>query len=96
MKEPRCNRCDAPIVWGETPRHQWVALDATPVPTGPWILIPVGGGTALLSMDDERVAAIVATDPERVRPHRYVRHSTTCQLRGVRPVGEVIGRVVRP
>lgn len=90
MSASRCNRCDAPIVWGETAKGRWLAFDTEAVANGPWILLT--GTTHALEMDDPKVAAIIGNRPEvlsEVAAHRHRAHATTCDLRGLQRVGDV-------
>lgn len=90
---PKCNRCRDEIEWGQLPDGRWVALDPTPDPTGPYLLLP--GTTKLLSLEDGRAATLAARAPTTTGPCRRAAHGPRCDLRGLTPVGEAIRKVRR-
>lgn len=93
---PKCNRCDAPIVWGRPPSkvEKWKAFDAEPIESGEWVLLPGTEPALALELADPNVALIVARDPAAIEGHRYRLHGPRCSMRGLRPIGESIAKAV--
>ena len=72
-KVSKCQSCEAPIVWCETPTGHAIPIDAEPVDDGNVLLLP--------TIDRTHIAVVLGQDEARetsATVKRYKAHFATC------------------